>query len=264
MLAEEFVADSPFVVYLGDNLLQDGIAQYRKEFEEEGYDAMVLLKRVKDPGRFGIAVLKGDKIVELVEKPKEFVSDLAITGIYFLRPPIFNVIKGLRPSKRGELEITDALSAMLKKGYRVGYRIVEGWWLDTGKKDDVILANQLILDEKVTRQKIGKGVSIKNSNIEGRCEVGENSIIEGSTIRGPLVIGKNVEIRNSFIGPYTSVGNGAKIINSEVENSIVLDESIIEGVRRIEDSLIGRRARVRENSRRIVRLHVGDYSDLEL
>ncbi|AFZ70673.1 glucose-1-phosphate thymidylylransferase, long form [Caldisphaera lagunensis DSM 15908] len=263
LMAEEFVNEEPFIVYLGDNLLQYGISKYRKEFEENDYDAMVLLKEVDDPRSFGVAIVKDNKIIDLIEKPKEFISKLALTGIYFLKPSIFNIIKGLKPSKRGELEITDALSTMLKKGYKLGFSIVDGWWLDTGKKDDIILANQLILDEKI-QKKISNSAIITNSNIGGRVEIDEKTIIENSIIRGPLIIGKNSEIRNSFIGSYTSVGNNVKIVNSEIENSIILDNTIIENVKRIEDSLIGRNSKIKENSRKVIKLHVSDYSEIEL
>ena len=265
LLAEPFVGGEPFVVYLGDNLLQGGIARYAREFEEGGYDAMVVLKEVEDPRAFGVAEVRGGRLVRLVEKPREPPSNLALVGVYFLTPKVFDVIRSLRPSARGELEITDALQLMIERGYRVGYAVHEGWWLDTGKKDDIILANQLVLDERA-RRRVDPGAQVANSRIEGRVEVGAGAVIRDSVVRGPASIAAGAVVEGSFVGPYTSVGGGAAIRRARVQNSVILEGAEVSDVE-LEDSLVGRRARVlgRPNGNTVrVRLTVGDYSVVEV
>ncbi|MEM2944812.1 MAG: glucose-1-phosphate thymidylyltransferase [Thermoproteota archaeon] len=262
-LCRDFVQDDSFIVYLGDNLLQKGVKNYFEKFLVNDYDCMVLLKEVEDPSRFGVAEFddKGN-LARLIEKPKVPPSRFALVGVYFFKPVVFEVIKGLKPSWRGELEITDAIQTMLEKGFRVGYSIVEGWWLDTGKKDDILYANSLILDEYGVRDIRGELVE---SKVEGRVSVGEGSKIVNSTVRGPAVIGSNCIIKNSFIGPYSSIGDNARVLNSSVEYSIVLEGACVESVDRLEESLVGKNAKVVRNTvRNSVRLHVGDYSEIEL
>lgn len=262
-LCRDFVGNDDFVVYLGDNLLQEGISGFLKEFVGGGYDAYILLKEVDDPRRFGVAELDSSGgLVDFVEKPEVPPSNYALVGVYFFKPVVFDIIKGLKPSWRGELEITDALRLMLKGGYRVGYGVVRGWWLDTGKKDDILYANSVILDERAKRVLKGE---IINSRVEGRVMIEEGSKVINSVVRGPAVIGSGALIKDSFIGPYTSIGKDAEVINSSVEYSIVLEGASIKGVERLDESLIGRRAKVMRNSeRRVVRLNVGDYSTIEI
>ena len=262
-LCRDFVGDDRFVVYLGDNLLQYGIGKYVRKFVEGDYDAFVLLKEVDDPSRFGVAEFGGDgRLVRLVEKPKEPPSNYALVGVYFFKPIVFDIIRTLKPSWRGELEITDAIQRMLDGGYRVGYDFVDGWWLDTGKKDDVLYANALILDERVSRRVEGEVV---NSTIMGRVVVEEGARVVDSKIRGPAVIGRNCLVERSFIGPYTSVGPGCRIVDSSVEYCVILENAVVEGVRRLEESLIGRYARiVKEGKGDVIRLSVGDYSRIEI
>ena len=175
---------------------------------------------------------------------------------------MFDVIKDLKPSWRGEYEVTDTIQLMLDRGYKVGYKILEGWWFDTGKKDDIIQVNAVILDERVRRDIKGE---VTNSKIQGRVVVGKGSKIVDSIVRGPCIIGENCIIEGSFIGPYTSVGNGCKIINSSVEYSVILENSVIEGVERLEESLIGRNVKIKRNTgRRVINLNVGNYSELLL
>ena len=263
-LCRDFVGEDPFIVYLGDNMLQNGIKQYVEEFIKNNYDAMLLLKEVEDPRRFGVAQFdeKG-RLIKLVEKPKEPPSNYALIGIYFLKPIIFEAIKELKPSWRGEYEITDALQRLLEWGYSIGYRIVKGWWIDTGKKDDILTVNALILDERAKRDIKGESI---NSRIEGRVEVGEGTKIVDSTVRGPTVIGSNCLIENSYIGPYTSIGDNSKIIDSAIEYCVILNDVKIKGIERLEDSLIGRYAKVLsgEVNRRILKLHIGDHSEVLL
>ena len=265
LLAEPFVGNEPFVVYLGDNLLQGGIARYVKDFEEGNYDAMVLLKEVEDPRAFGVAEVRDGRLVRLVEKPRVPPSNLALIGVYFLTPKVFDVIRSLRPSARGELEITDALQLMIERGYRVGYAVHEGWWLDTGKKDDIILANQLVLDERA-RRRVDQGAQVINSRVEGRVEVCSGAVIRDSVVRGPASIAEGVVVEGSFIGPYTSLGRGSVVRRARVQNSVVLEGSEVSDVE-LEDSLVGRHARVtgRPNGGTPrVRLSVGDYSVIEV
>lgn len=265
LLAEEFVGNEPFVVYLGDNLLQGGISRYVKMFEEGDYDAMVILKEVEDPRAFGVAEIKDGKLVRLVEKPREPPSNLALIGVYLLTPKVFDVIRALKPSARGELEITDALQLMIQRGYKVGYAIHEGWWLDTGKKDDIILANQLMLDERA-RRSIDPGAQVINSRVEGRVEVGRGAVIRDSVVRGPASIAEGAIIESSFVGPYTSVGRASAVRRSRVQNSVLLEGAEVSDVE-LEDSLVGRYTRVRgrQNSNTVrVKLSVGDYSAVEV
>lgn len=262
-LCKEFIGDENFIVYLGDNLLQNGIKQYLKKFLNKDYDAMILLKEVDDPSRFGVAEFdeKGN-LIRLIEKPKVPPSKYALIGVYFFKPIIFDIIKCLKPSWRGELEITDAIQIMLEQNYNIGYEIVNGWWLDTGKKDDILYANMLILDEKVEYKVKGE---VNNSQLIGRVAIGDEAKILNSELRGPCIIGKNCLIQNSFIGPYTSVGNHSKIINSSIEYSIVLENATIANVDRIEKSLIGKNAKILKNKERnVLKINVGDYSEIEL
>ena len=261
-LCRDFVGEDSFTLYLGDNLLQHGVRRYLEKFVEGDFEALVLLKDVDDPTKFGVAKFDGERLVGFVEKPKVPPSKYALVGVYFFKPIVFEVIKDLKPSWRGELEITDALQLMLERGYRVGYSFVEGWWLDTGKKDDILHANSLILDEHTERETKGELV---DSKVDGRVSVGEGSRVVNSTIRGPTVVGRNCLIQGSFIGPYTSVGDNVKVLNSSIEYCIILEGAFVEDVDRLEESLVGKNVRVvRSKVRNSVKLHVGDYSEVEI
>lgn len=260
-LAKDFVNDDRFVVYLGDNLLQYGIKDHLKKFLDEDLDAMVLLKEVDNPSQFGIAVIEDGKIIRVVEKPKEPISNYALVGVYFLKPMIFDVIKDLKPSWRNELEITDAIQLMIEYGYNVGYDIVRGWWFDTGKKDDILYVNALILDERIRYDIRGE---LTDSNIVGRVKIEDNASIINSEIRGPVIIGRGCIIKGSYIGPYTAIGSNCKIINSSIEYSIVLDNAMINNIERMEKCLIGRNAKVMRNTKKALKLNVGDYSEIEI
>lgn len=237
-LCEEYIDDQSFVVYLGDNLIKGGIKDFVKRFEKSTDDAMILLCQVKNPQRFGVAQIdENGKLAKLVEKPKEPPSNYALTGIYFFRPTIFEVIKRLKPSWRGELEITDSIQLLLENGYSVSHQIVQNWWKDTGTPEDILEANRLVLDE--VRQEVrGK---IENSySIQGRVAMGYNSTIkETALVRGPVIIGENTIIEaNVYIGPYTSVGSNCVIKKGEIENSIIMDYCTIDANERITDSII--------------------------
>jgi glucose-1-phosphate thymidylyltransferase len=259
-LAEGYVSGS-FLVYLGDNLLKGGAAPYLKRFAEARADALVVLKEVEDPTRFGVAVFDGGgRLVGFVEKPKEPPSRLALVGLYFFTPVVFDYIKQLKPSWRGEYEITDALALMLRDGGRVEYVVHEGWWLDVGKKDDVLVANALLLDEYARLDVRG---AVENSRLEGRVVVEPGAVVKNSVVRGPAVVGEGAVVENSFVGPYTSVGSRAVVRGSAVEYSVLMEGAVVEGVERLEESILGRHARVAAGGRRALRLHVSDYSTVE-
>jgi len=262
-LCKEFVARDEFVVYLGDNLIQHGIKKYLNEFQSGEYDGYILLKEVEDPTRFGVAEFDDSgRLVDVIEKPKKPPSNYAIIGIYFFKPIVFDIIKELKPSWRGEYEITDTIRLMMQKGYKIGYSVIDGWWFDTGKKDDILQVNSIILDETIKREIKGEVI---NSRIDGRVTIMEATRIIDSTIRGPCIIGRSCEIRDSYIGPYTSIGDNAKIIRSSIEYSVVLRNAVIEGIDRLEESLIGENAKlIKASKRNAIKLHIGDYSELIL
>lgn len=246
-LCEKFVEGEKFVVYLGDNLLKGGIRKLANKFTESNLDAMILLCKVKDPQRFGVAEFdeKGN-LKRLIEKPKVPPSNYALTGIYFFTPVIFDMIKQLKPSWRGELEITDAIQLLLDKGYKVGYDFVTGWWKDTGSPDDILDANRLVLDGLKPEV---KGMVESDESIQGRVSIGANTTVKkGAIIRGPSIVGENCLIEsNVYIGPYTSIGNDATIKRGEIENSIVMDGCLIDVDEKITDSLIGPYSEITSN-----------------
>ena len=238
-LCESYVGSDNFVAYLGDNLLRGGIEKYAKKFVANKYDAMVLLTKVEDPSKFGVAQFdSNNRLVKLVEKPKTPPSDYALAGIYFLSPIIFDFMKDLKPSWRGELEITDALQSLISNGRNIGYDFVEGWWKDTGTPEDILDANRLILDELEASV---KGNIEDASSTQGRISVDKKSIIKkGSLIRGPCVIGKGSVVEPGvYIGPYSSIGDHTIVKRGEIENSIIMDHCVIDVEERIVDSIIG-------------------------
>lgn len=265
-LAEGFVKKEPFVVYLGDNLLKGGISEIVRAFKKGRHDAMILLTEVEDPRQFGVAQFdsKG-KLVKLIEKPKKPPSNYALTGIYFLKPLIFEMISRLKPSWRGELEITEALQMLLEKGYDVGYRIVEGWWKDTGTIEDIIEANILVLDGLDAKV---EGIAEDKSCIQGRVSIGKGARIrKGALIRGPAVIGENTIIESGvYIGPYTSIGRDSKIKKGEIENCIVMENCTIDVDAHITDSMIGANSEITTNQKgpKGHRLIVGENSRIVL
>ncbi len=269
-ITKEYVKDEPFVVYLGDNVLVEGINAYVNKFLENADSAaMVLLTKVPDPQRFGVAEFdeKG-RLKRLIEKPKNPPSNYALVGIYFFRPPyIFEVIEELKPSWRGELEITDAIQKLLDKGLKVDYAIVRGWWKDTGTPEDILEANRLLLDYKY-RDSIVKGEIDDNTKIEGRVYIGHNTKIIDSVIRGPAYIGNNNIIGpGAYIGPYTSIGDNCRISNVELENSVLMDNVILENLeQRIVDSLIGSKTIIRRKEKKPKGYHlvIGENAIVEI
>ncbi|MBC7218167.1 MAG: glucose-1-phosphate thymidylyltransferase [Candidatus Caldatribacterium sp.] len=263
--AREFLGDEPFLMYLGDNLIGESIVPFVEEFKQSQVEAMILLKEVEDPRMFGVAAVDENGNVRfLVEKPKEPPSNLALVGVYLFAPAIHEAIAEIKPSWRGELEITDAIQKLLEKGKSVKSHILRRWWLDTGKKDDLLEANRVILDEFV-RENL-EGEIDPESKVVGRVSLSKGVRVRKSTVRGPVVIGENTVIENSFIGPYTSIGKNCLIENSALEHSVILDGAKIIGVERLEDSVIGKNtvvARGRENTRAL-RLMVGDDAEVLL
>jgi glucose-1-phosphate thymidylyltransferase len=242
LISEPFIGDEPFVMYLGDNLLHKGITNFVEEFVREKPAAQILLARVPDPQMFGVAELSEGRVVRLVEKPAEPKSDLALVGVYMFSAAVFEAVKSIRPSFRNELEITDAIQYLIDHGLEVRPHIVDGWWKDTGKLEDMLEANRLILD---TIQRRVDGAVDLESRVEGKVIVEAGAVIENSVVRGPVVIGARARIMNAYVGPFTSIMSDAEVRDSEIEHSIVLEgSSIINLAARIEDSLIGKNVRI--------------------
>lgn len=263
-VAGSFLKRSPFVMYLGDNLIGTDINKFVKAFTRKKSDALILLKEVEDPKQFGVAEVTGNgTILRLIEKPSEPPSNLALVGVYIFSSKIHNAIDRITPSKRGELEITDAIQEMIYLGKRVNSFTLDTWWLDTGKKDDLLTANATVLDE--WGKKSIKGKVDRSSKVLGRVTLSNNSLIKNSTIRGPVVIGENTVIENSFVGPHTSIGDDVRIVNSSIEHSVIMNSSEILDIERVEESLVGRRVKIFRNSRhKTLRLMLGDDSVMEV
>lgn len=263
--ARDFLGDDDFIMYLGDNLLSHGVKDAIKEFKKQAPDALIFLKEVDDPRQFGVAKLdrKGN-IVKLIEKPENPPSNLALVGVYIFTARIHDAIAKIKPSFRGELEITDAIQELINMGCKVKSEILSGWWLDTGKKDDILQANTVVLDEYIKRQI--KGRVDGKSQVSGRVTIEKGASVANSIIRGPVIIGKGSKIKDSFIGPFTSIGDDVSVINSSIEHSVVLNNAFLSGVERLEDSLVGKNTRVIKNSIRhkALRLMVGDDSTIEV
>jgi len=265
MSARDFLKDDDFVMYLGDNLLSHGVKDALKKFRRESPQALIFLKEVDNPRQFGVAKLdRKGHIVQLIEKPKRPPSNLALVGVYIFSREIHDAISRIKPSFRGELEITDAIQELIHMGYAVRSEILHGWWLDTGKKDSILQANTVVLDEYIKRDI--RGSVDKKSQITGRVTIEKDAVVKNSIIRGPAIIGKQTEIVNSFIGPFTSIGDSVTILNSVVEHSVVLNNAFLSGIERLEDSLIGKSSRVIKNDsqHKALRLMVGDDSTIEV
>ena len=242
LISEQFINNEPFVMYLGDNLLNRGIVEFVDQFVKEGPAAQILLTPVPDPQMFGVAELKDKKVVRLVEKPKEPKSNLALVGVYMFGPDIFQSVKTIKPSFRNELEITDAIQDLIDRGLRVTPHLVDGWWKDTGKLEDMLEANRLILETLKPRV---DGTVDDKSKIDGTVVVEAGAVIENSVVRGPAIIGPGAKIRNAYVGPFTSIGKDVEISASEIEHSIVLEGSVIHDLdTRVADSLIGRGVKI--------------------
>ena len=263
----EFVGVEAFVVYLGDNLLKDGIEECVEGFRSSGAAAHIALCHVKNPEAFGVAELDGSgKVVRLLEKPKIAPSDLGLVGVYMFRPSIFKSIDRLRPSARAELEITDAIQGLLDMGLEVSSHVISGWWKDTGRPEDLLEANQFVLSDLSPYNK----ASFQDGAVaSGKVAIEDGTVIKSnSTIRGPAIIGRNCEIGpETYIGPYTSIGDNVAVKGGEVENSIILSDTVIECGKRIVDSLVGKGSRVVSNAANLpkgYRLIIGENTLLSI
>jgi glucose-1-phosphate thymidylyltransferase len=262
LISEAFVGQEPFVVYLGDNLLNKGISRFVDEFNRERPAAQILLARVPDPQMFGVAELADGRVVKLEEKPSRPKSDLALVGVYMFSPAVFDAVRAITPSFRNELEITDAIQTLIDRGLAVRPHIVDGWWKDTGKLEDMLEANRLILE---TIERRVDGSVDAESRVEGKVVVEPGAVIEHSVVRGPVVIGARARIVQAYVGPFTSIMNDAEVRESEIEHSIVLEGSSIVNLRtRIEDSLIGKNVRIyrRPVKPSAYRFMLGDNSEV--
>jgi glucose-1-phosphate thymidylyltransferase len=241
-ISEAFVGNEPFVMYLGDNLLNQDLGRFVREFERDRPAAQILLARVPNPQVFGVAELRDGLVVRLVEKPVEPVSDLALVGVYMFGPAVFESVQRISPSFRNELEITDAIQDLIDRGLTVKPHIVDGWWKDTGRLEDMLEANRLILDRLEPRI---EGTIDAESRLEGKVVVEPGACVERSTIRGPAIIGRNARIVQAYVGPFTSIGKDVEIHDTEIEHSIVLEGSSLRDLaNRVVDSLIGRNVRI--------------------
>ena len=264
--ARYFLEEAPFLMYLGDNLIGTGLKSFCDKFIQSGADAQILIKPVDNPSSFGIATIDEDgRVCALEEKPKNPKSNLAIVGVYLFSPEIHQSIERIRPSWRGELEITDAIQDLLSRGRKVLGDVIREWWLDTGKKDDLLQANAVVLDEWIKRRV--EGEVDEASSVLGRVVIPKSSKVINSRIRGPAVLGEGVIIENSFVGPFSSIGDYTRISNSAVEHCVILERCEIINLERLEDSLLGKCSKVirtNRNSHNVLRLMVGDDSVVEI
>ncbi len=263
LTAEEALGGEAFVMYLGDNLLRDGISELVEAFRAGDHDALILLTRVPDPWHYGVAELDGERIVRLVEKPKDPPSNMALVGVYLFGSAIFDAARAIEPSGRGELEITDAIQHLIDISARVESRTVSGWWKDTGQLADMLEANRLVLED-LERRIDGQTT---DSKIEGRVQVAADAVVERSVIRGPAIVGAGARIIDSYIGPYTSIDEGVTIERSEVEHSILLaGVTVCDLDARLEASLLGRNVKLTrsEGVPRTLSMIVGDRSEITL
>jgi glucose-1-phosphate thymidylyltransferase len=263
LTAEPFLGSDPFVMYLGDNLLQGGIVDLVERFKTAHCDALILLTPVPDPENYGVAELEGERVVRLVEKPRTPLSDLALVGVYMFTAAVHDAARAISPSARGELEITDAIQHLVDVGLRVEPHIVSGWWKDTGQLADMLEANRLILDVMEARC----DGTLEESQLDGRVVVAAGARLERSTVRGPAIIGAGARLIDAYVGPYTAIGERCLIEAAEVENSILLagcEVRRLDG--RVESSLLGRNVRIGRDGRqpRAYRFMLGDNSEVRV
>jgi glucose-1-phosphate thymidylyltransferase len=270
LTAEPFLGADPFVMYLGDNLLQGGITELVEAFRSNEPDALILLTPVDDPENYGVAELDGDagagnpgRVVRLLEKPSQPRSNLALVGVYMFTASIHDAARAIEPSGRGELEITDAIQRLVDSDRRVEPHVVRGWWKDTGRLEDMLEANRLILDNIVA----SVDGELVESQVDGRVIVEAGARLERSRVRGPAIIGAGAQLVDAYVGPYTAVGCGCRIEEAEVEHSILLEGSSVRGLHgRMESSLLGRNVAIARDSRqpRAYRFMVGDNSEISI
>jgi len=259
-ISEDYLIDDRFVMFLGDNVIEGGITSLVKQFAASNWNAQIVLKRVDNPQQFGVAELRDGQVVRLVEKPKDPPSDLALVGIYMFDHHVFEAVKTIKPSWRGELEITDAIQYLIDKGYQVYPYIHEGWWIDTGKMEDMLEANRLVLETMKPRT---EGLVDAGSKVNGKVVIEKDAEIINSTVRGPAIIGERTRVVNAYIGPFTSIYHDCLIADCEIEHSIIMENCKIADIHhRIEDSLIGRNVEIVRSpvKPRAYKMVLGDHS----
>ena len=278
LIASDFLAEDDFVMYLGDNMLQQGLVEFVDRFEQCRRAALapplgaktimpraqILLAKVDDPRSFGVAEIGPDgDIVRLVEKPEVPPSDLALVGVYLFDPLVHEAVRSIKPSGRGELEITDAIQWLIDEGHQVRHEVLDGWWIDTGKKDPLLECNRLVLDSLERRV---DGYLDSRSSVEGRVVIEAGARLENSRVRGPAIIGRGAHLVNSYVGPYSSISDDCHIVDSELDHSVVLEHTRISGITRLTDSLIGRNAVVERTGQKpaSTRLMLGDHSTIDM
>jgi glucose-1-phosphate thymidylyltransferase len=264
LTAEDYLGDRPFVMYLGDNLLRDGIHALVGAFREHEPEALILLTRVPDPWHYGVAELDGGRVTRLVEKPKDPPSDMALVGVYMFTPAIFAAARAIEPSWRDELEITDAIQQLIDGGKLVESHTVSGWWKDTGQLADMLEANRLVLEDVERRM---DGNADPESRVEGRVAIDAGAKLERSVVRGPAIIGAGARVVDSYVGPYTSIDRDVEIVGSEVEHSILLAGASVRDLEtRIEASLLGRNVSLSRSHEmpKTLRMIVGDNSQVRI
>ncbi|KKM22593.1 hypothetical protein LCGC14_1623730 [marine sediment metagenome] len=262
-ISEDFLKNDDFVMFLGDNLIKDGISTLVKEFNKNKPNAQILLAEVENPSQFGVAQLNGNKkVVKLVEKPKDPASNLALVGVYMFDKSIMKAVNSIKPSNRNELEITDAIQHLIDSGHEVEPHVIKGWWKDTGKLEDMLEANRMMLEGVEGNE----GEVDKDSKLFGSVRLEKGSKIINSVIRGPVTIGENTVVDNSYIGPFSSIYYDCVIKNSEIEHSIILEKSSVSDMHRIEDSLVGKNVTISktEQKPKAYRLMLGDSSNVEV
>ncbi len=242
--AKEFLGDEPFIFYLGDNIILGSLQRFVEKFEKEKLNCVLALSKVRDPQRFGVPEIANGRIVRVDEKPSEPKSDYAVTGIYVYDKSFFEAFTHIKPSVRGEYEISDIHTWLIENGKAVGYEEITGWWKDTGKPEDLLEGNQLLLNEMPDEGREGAEID-STAVLQGKVSIGKGTIVGPRVlIRGPVVIGENCRIENSYVGPYTALGKGVEIYNTEIEHSVVFDDVDINCSKRIVDSLIGMNATI--------------------
>ncbi|WP_459910642.1 glucose-1-phosphate thymidylyltransferase [Desulfotomaculum defluvii] len=263
--ARDFLGEASFLMFLGDNLIQKGIKEIVTEFKNSQAEAIIQLKQVRDPSRFGVAVIdENNLIVNLVEKPQIPPSDLAVVGVYLFKSVIHQAVNCISPSKRGELEITDAIQKLIDLNYRVEARVMDGWWLDTGRKEELLEANRIILEEQ-TELNI-EGEVDKESMLKGQVELGKGSKVRQSIICGPVRIGENVIINNSYIGPHTAIGSGTNIDHVSLQYSVVMEDCQLANIDQLRASIIGYNCKIHrsKNVAEALNLLIGDNCEVVL
>lgn len=263
-ISRDYIKKDPFVMYLGDNIIMGGVKPFVEKFEREKPHAQILLAHVPNPSEFGVAELSRGKVTRLEEKPKRPKTDLALVGVYLFDSTIFEAVDSIQPSKRNELEITDAIQYLIQKNYNVQSHIIDGWWKDTGKIDDMLEANRMILDDNLLKI---EGKVDKESKVEFKVVIEKGAKIVNSIIRGPTIIGADSQVVNSYVGPFTSIEHDVTLENIEIEHSIVMEYSRIKDVgRRISDSLIGKNVIIEPSNGRpgSFQFMLGDNSSLKI